>query len=459
VPALDEALLTPPDADAAIAELAGALLRAGVRPGDVVAWQRPNVPDAVLLYRACWRIGAVAAPLHHLAGAADVEVALDLLHPQVFVGLDDVLPASGTLVPRGGIDVPPQALAVALATSGSTGGPKVVLHTHRGLVYKARLMVAVHEVGPDDHILMPAPLAHISGLLNGVLVPGVSGMRVTLMARWEPEAALDVIQREWVTFMIGPPTFFVSLMDAAAFSPDRVDSLRLVSCGGAGVTPAFVERAGTTLGCRVKRTYGSTEAPTVTTWSAADPVERARDTDGRATGAAELRVVDPSTTLEVPTGEVGELAVRGPELFVGYGDPDVTASAFSADGWFCTGDLARVDADGWLTVVGRLDDMIIRGGENIAAAEVESVLEAHPAVREAVVVGAPDDRLGERVCAFVVSGSSGSQPFTLAECQAWFADRRVTRFKWPERIEPVDELPLLTSGKPDRAALRHLLRN
>jgi acyl-CoA synthetase (AMP-forming)/AMP-acid ligase II len=207
-----------------------------------------------------------------------------------------------------------------------------------------------------------------------------------------------------------------------------------------------VSTASQALGCRVKRTYGSTEAPTVTTSTLSDPPSLAAATDGRAVGEAELRVI-----------ETGELWVRGPELFAGYDDPAATRAAFAEGGWFRTGDLATLDGDGWLTIVGRLKDVIIRGGENISAAEVEGVLEAHPDVRQAVAVGYPDPRLTERVCAFVV-GSTG-RPFGLDECRRWFADRGVAKFTWPERVVQVPSLPLLSSGKPDRAALRRLAAN
>jgi cyclohexanecarboxylate-CoA ligase len=179
----------------------------------------------------------------------------------------------------------------------------------------------------------------------------------------------------------------------------------------------------------------------VTTSTPTDSVERARDTDGHAT----------SPFLDMKLSEQGELLLRGPELFVGYADPEQTRAAVTR-GWFRTGDLATIDADGWLTIVGRIKDIIIRGGENIAAAEVEGVLESHPAVRQTVAVGYPDDRLGERVCAFVVT----SAPFDLDECRRWFEERGVARFKTPERVVRLDELPVLAAGKPDRAALTRL---
>ena len=446
-----------PALETRVAALAGGLRAAGVRRRDVVAWQSPNWHEAVLLYRACWRLGAIAAPIHHQAGPADVDGMLGALDARVWLPPDEVRGPSARLpklleagTPVTASAARPSDLAVALFTSGSSGAPKAALHTQRGLAYKARVMIRAHELVPGDSILMPAPLAHVSGLLNAVLIPGALPMRATLMARWNPEDALTTIERERITFMIGPPTFFVGLMSAPGFIPRRVESLRLISSGGAGVTPAFVEQAGGAFGARVKRTYGSTEAPTVTTSTPGDPALRERETDGRATGAAELRVSEPKTERALPAGETGELWLRGPELFVGYADGQATRAAIR-QGWFRTGDLATVDTDGWLTIVGRMKDVIIRAGENIAAAEVEGILEAHPDVRQAAIVGEADPRLGERVCAFVVA----SAPFDLATCRAWFEKRGVAVFKTPERVVQLDELPLLAAGKPDRAALKH----
>jgi acyl-CoA synthetase (AMP-forming)/AMP-acid ligase II len=442
--------------EAEAAALAGGLRASGVRHGDVVAWQAPNWHEVVVLYRACWRLGAIAGPIHHQAGTADVEHMLDLLGPRVFFPREELRGPSARLpglleaaAPVTRSDARATDVAVVLFTSGSTGGPKAVLHTQRGLAYKAKVMAAVHRLEPSDSVLMPAPLAHVSGLLNAVLVSGAVPMAAHLMSRWDPEAALATIETAGISFMIGPPTFFVSLLGAPGFRPERVESLRLVSSGGAGVTPAFVLEASERLHATVKRTYGSTEAPTVTTSAPDDPPERARETDGRAVGAARLRVSDPDTLRARPTGETGELWLRGPELFVGYADADQTVEAFHR-GWFRTGDLATVDADGWLTIVGRMKDTIIRGGENIAAAEVEAILEAHPDVVQAVAVGTPDPTFGERVCAFVVTRG----PFDLEACRGWFERQGVARYKTPERVVALDELPLLSAGKPDRAALK-----
>lgn len=457
------------DADAlsaAVASLAGGLRTAGVARGDAVAWQLPNCTEALALFRACWRLGAVAVPVHHQLGRSEADRLVGVVDPAVVLagpGLalhhrpgvvtvqsgsqgwealarsDPVLTGTAT-----GSD-----LAVALFTSGSTGEPKVVLHTHRALSYKASVMVAAHGLDASDIVLMPAPLSHISGLLSGVLIPAAVGMRTILMERWDPDRAIQLVQDEGVTFMIGPPTFFSAMANAASFSSRAVSSMRLISVGSMTTSADFVASTASAFGATVKRTYGSTEAPTVTTSTWSDPPDRARHTDGRTVSAAELSVVDPESGRAVPAGESGELLLRGPELFAGYADQDQTSRSMHR-GWFRTGDLATLDEQGWLTIVGRIKELIIRGGENIVPAEVERVLESHPSIEQAVVVGYPDAQLGERVAACVIA----TGPFDLDACRNWFVAQGIARFKTPELVVPLDAFPLLSLGKPDREALR-----
>ncbi|HEX4245107.1 MAG TPA: AMP-binding protein, partial [Acidimicrobiales bacterium] len=449
-----------------VAGLAGGLRRSGVCRGDVVTWQLPNWLEALMLFRACWRCGAVAAPLHHQMGAAEVEHMVEVLEPTLAFA-SPALPLSGrdgAALIRGGDDhfeallsAPPvrtspnrpSDLAVVIFTSGSTGRPKAVLHTHRSLAYKALTMTGVHGLSGEDAVLMPAPLAHISGLLNGVLVPGTAAMRTVLMERWDVERGLGLMGAEHISFMIGPPTMFTGIMAAPQFSPGTVASMRVVSSGMMGVSPAFIDAAHEGLGAIVKRSYGSTEAPTVSTCTNLDPQDRCRDTDGRAVGQAEIRVVDPASGRSRRAGQVGEVLIRGPELFAGYAEQADTSAAMHR-GWFRSGDLGVLDEHGWLTITGRLKELIIRGGENISSAEVEQALELHPGISQAVVVGRPDDRLGEQVVAFVV----GPSEIDVAECRRWFAEQGVARFKTPEVVVPVGEVPLLAAGKPDRTALK-----
>lgn len=483
VPVLDAVLRTPPLAEDSlvvdggrrvsaaglertVAGLAGGLGRLGVRRGDVVAWQLPNWWEALALYRACWRCGAVAAPIHHQVGGDEVRQMVDVLEPRVALasgelplfGFDGVLGVRGPDDRFGELAAGPPLtaspsrpgdLAVVIFTSGSTGRPKAVLHTQRSLAYKARVMTGVHGLSAADAVLMPAPLAHVSGLLNAVLVPGAAGMRVVLMERWDPERGLGLMEAERISYMIGPPSLFIGLMELPGFDRRRVAAMRVVSSGMMGVSAEFVAAATDRLGAIVKRSYGSTEAPTVSTCTNLDPPERCRHTDGRAVGQAEIKVVDPATGHRRPAGRPGEVWIRGPELFCGYADPSDTADAVHR-GWFKSGDLGVLDDEGWLTITGRLKELIIRGGENISAAEVERALELHSEVIQAVAVGLPDERLGERVCAFVV----GRAPIDVEVCRRWFAELGVARFKTPEVVVQVDRLPLLAAGKPDRAALR-----
>jgi cyclohexanecarboxylate-CoA ligase len=424
-PSLDALLTRAADPALAgrVARVAGGLRTLGVRAGDAVAWQSPNRDEVALLYRACWRLGAIAAPVHHQMGPADRAIVLECVQPALVVDDLDALP-DGEPVAEPWAET--GRLAAVLFTSGSSGSPKGVLHTQETLAFKATQMQHAHALGPDDCVLMPAPAAHISGLLNGITLPGVVPFRTVFMARWDPEAALTLIERERVTFMVGPPTFFVSMMQSPGFSGSRVATLRLISSGGAGVGEAFVAEAARAFGARVKRTYGSTEVPTIIT-------------DGRTIGPVEVKV-----------DSNGALLARGPEVCAGYVDVAQTEEAFTADGWFRTGDLAAFEPDGRIEIVGRLKDVIIRGGENISAAEIEAVLEAHPDIRHAVAVGQPDAVMGERVVAFVEAPGT----FDLAACRDWFEARGVARFKTPERVVVVDALPLLASGKADRTALR-----
>src|SRR3984957_19711716 len=482
------------DVERFVSELAVGMRASGVRRHDLVAWQLPNSAVSLLLFWACWRIGAVAAPLHRRMGSAEVQAALAQVDPDVVVSAAD-LPASGLpgalVLGPGGSGGPagqhspggleelvalfagaqgrrggaggageraagPSSsdMAVVLFTSGSSGVPKAVLHSHRGLAYKGRLMARVHGLEKGDAVLAPAPLAHVSGLLNGVLISAAVEGPCVLLDPWEPAEGLRLLDAERIAFVGAPPIFFSQMADLSGFSRERVRALRLISTGGASVSPAFVDSTADSYGCRVKRTYGSTEAPTITTSGPGDPYERARDTDGHPVGQAEISVRDAETGSTVRTSDqVGELWIRGPEMFAGYADARLTGAVIARPGgWYRSGDLGSVDSEGWLRVTGRLSDTIIRAGENISASEVEAVLEAHPSVRNAVAVPVADPQLGERVAAIVVTIA----PFDLEACREWFALRGITRFKTPELVIAIDSIPTLAAGKPDRASLRKM---
>jgi cyclohexanecarboxylate-CoA ligase len=449
----------------------------GVRPGDIVCWQLPNWWEAVAFCWGVWRCGAIASPItptlrkHEIGFILDRTNANVIAVPREFRGTDHDAMVRDTGF-RGEIvvvraDIPSTGVApdvevrvddpaVILWTSGTTSDPKGVVHTHQSLRVEADTIAAAHAMQPGEPLLLPMPVTHVAGLTYGILLPVTSAITTVLMDAWEPERALRIVERESIAVMISTPVFLRTMIDHPDFDGTDRTSVRMFSLGGAGVAPAMVREGARAFGCWCKRTYGSTEYPTLTTGRLGDDPELDATTDGRLIGAAELRIVDPQTLADLAPGTAGELLVRGPEMFVGYLDAELDADAFVAGGWFRTGDLARYDG-AYLTIVDRLKDIIIRGGENISAQEVEALLVTHPAIAEAACVPMPDGVMGEKVCAYVIP-NPGSDP-TLEALRAHLLERGLARFKLPERLEVRATLPRTASGKVRKSPLRDELRD
>ncbi len=340
---------------------------------------------------------------------------------------------------------------VILWTSGTTSEPKGVVHTHQSLRVEADTIAAAHAMSPGESLLLPMPVTHVAGLTYGVLLPVTNGITTVLMDTWEPGRALELVEEQSIAVMISTPVFMRTMIDHPTFAATDRASVRLFSLGGAGVAPAMVREGAAEFDCWCKRTYGSTEYPTLTTGRAGDTPERDATTDGPLIGAAELRIVDPATLADLAAGVPGELLARGPEMFTGYLDNALDAEAFVAGGWFRTGDLATYDGE-YLTIVDRLKDIIIRGGENISAQEVEALLVTHPTIAEAACVAMPDPVMGEKVCAFVIA-HPGAAP-ELDAVRTHLVERGLARFKLPERLEIRESLPRTASGKVQKAPLR-----
>jgi cyclohexanecarboxylate-CoA ligase len=470
-----ETRMTVDDLRASASALAGGLWELGVRPGTVVAWQLPNWWEGIVLAWAAWRCGAIVSPITPSLRAREVGFILEqsaarvMVVPREFRGTDypalvretgfagtviDVRGASplpGSSNPPPEVDVTVDDPAVILWTSGTTSDPKGVVHTHQSLRVEADTIATAHDMRAGESLLLPMPITHVAGLTYGVLLPVTSGITAVLMDTWIPARALELVARGHIAVMISTPVFMRTMIDDPAFIGTDTSSVRLFSLGGAGVAPAMVREGAQRFGCWCKRTYGSTEYPTLTTGRAGDDPERDATTDGRLIDRAELRIVDPDTQADVAPGSPGELLARGPEMFVGYLDPALDETAFTAGGWFRTGDLARFDGE-YLTIVDRLKDVIIRGGENISAQEVEALLVTHAGVVEAACVAAPDPVMGEAVCAFVIA-TAGQEP-TLEELRAHLVEQGLARFKLPARLELRHELPRTASGKVQKAPLR-----
>jgi cyclohexanecarboxylate-CoA ligase len=297
-------------------------------------------------------------------------------------------------------------------------------------------------------------LTHIAGIVHALLVPAVFGTTAVLMDRWEGGEGLARIAAERVTYMVGAPTFLRDMAYHPGLTSHDVGSLRLFSCGGAGVDARLVADAAGRLGCVVKRVYGSTEFPTVTTTGPDDPTRRRIESEGRPIGANEIVLDEEGATVDA--GREGEILARGPECFLGYHDAALNADAFTAEGWFRTGDLGTLDRDGYLRITGRRKDIIIRKGENLSARELEDLIAAHPAVAEVAVVGLPDAVAGEIACA-VVRLRGAARPPTLAEVAEHLTAQGLSRRKLPERLEIVEDFPRTASGKILKRELRERL--
>jgi acyl-CoA synthetase (AMP-forming)/AMP-acid ligase II len=302
---------------------------------------------------------------------------------------------------------------------------------------------------------MGSPVTHATGML-GVLGPLTMGEDIHLIDRWDPAHALEVMLEARIGAGTGASVFLSSLLDHPAFTAEHAALMSRVGLGGAPVPLALAERAASH-GITIIRAYGSTEHPSTTGSAFDDPADRRHRTDGRALPGVELRLVDPGGA-DVPAGTPGEILSRGPDLCLGYTDPALTAAAFDDDGWYRTGDIGVLDEQGFLTITDRVKDVIIRGGENVSAAEVEEALQALPGVAEVAVVAAPDARLGERACA-VVRLRPGAAPLTLADVTAHLAGVGLARPKWPEELRLVDDFPRTASGKIRKVDLRAWLRS
>ncbi len=474
---------------AAAERLAGGLAARGTRSGDVISFQLPNWSETLVVMLAAARLGAVANPILPIYRRRELGFILrqagsrvlfipgrlrDTDHRELvrelgseLPALRDVVvvrdqPAAGMLAwaevaaaPPGPVATDASAVALLIYTSGTTADAKGVLHSHDTLLAEARSLGPVHGITAADRVLMPSPLTHISGIVHALLVPAVFGTTAVLMERWEGGDALARIAAERVTYMVGAPTFLRDLASHPELARFDTTSLRLFSCGGADVDPTLVRDAAARLGCVAKRVYGSTEFPTVTTTGPDDPPERRIDSEGRAIGPNEVRVVDEESAPVAP-GREGEILARGPECFLGYRDASLDAEAFTADGWFRTGDLGTLDGAGYLRITGRRKDIIIRKGENISARELEDLIAAHPAVAEVAVVGVPDPAAGEIACA-VVRLSAGARAPALAELTERLTAQGLSRRKLPERLEVVADFPRTASGKIVKRALRDRL--
>jgi acyl-CoA synthetase (AMP-forming)/AMP-acid ligase II len=488
--------LTFADLDRLARRTACGLLHLGLTPGDVISIQTPNWAEWLIMHCAATKIGAVTNSIGAVYRHREVGYILDyaetalMLIPDAFRGFsypamlaelwpklprlrhvlvigDDVPPGMRSF--REFLDSPwedrysasdlaalrpdPNRVATLMFTSGTEANPKGVMHTHNTLATATRQVQESYELSGDDVVFMASPIGHTTALIVGARQPVMYGMTTVWQEHWNPEAAVDLIGGERCTFTVSATPFLYGLVHATNATRDRLKSLRIFGCGGAPIPRELIRRAEGEHGFLVSPLYGSSEVLVNSAITAADRLDKRHTTDGRILPDVEARLVDPDTGTPRRSGEEGELQVRTPALFAGYyKDLGRTREVCSSDRWYSTGDVCTLDPEGYVSVVGRKKDMIIRGGANISAREIEELLFGHPKVASVACVAMPDPVLAERVCAFVICQPGETLGFD--EMIGFLRDQRIATWKLPERLELRDAFPMTPSGKIQKYQLR-----
>jgi cyclohexanecarboxylate-CoA ligase len=471
-----------------VARVARALKSSGVGPGDVVSFQLPSWWEFIAIYLATVRLGAVANPLMPIFRRRELAFMLRQAGARIFVApasfrgfdhgalarqlagelpgmrvllaggqgaesLEAALEAAGGGAAERGTRLQPDDVTQLLYTSGTTGESKGALHTSNTLLGAVHSFADRMGIGGDDVIFMPSPLAHQLGFTYGMLMSIVLGIPLVLIDIWRPARAAQLIEANGATFTFAATPFLADLASLRREGGKRLGRLRLFASSGAPIPPAVAQAARDQLDVAVAASWGMTECASVTVTP--PDGSRATESDGCALANGEVRIVDPDGR-EAPRGEIGALQVRGASLFVGYlKRPQLYR--LDAEGWFDTGDLAYMDAAGYIRICGRSKDVIIRGGENIPVVEVEAALYRMPEVADAALVAMPDPRLQERACAFV-SLRAGKSLDLAAVCR-YLAAEGFSKHFWPERLEVLAEMPRTATGKIQKFVLREIAKN
>jgi acyl-CoA synthetase len=469
------------DVDRAARIFGRGLRERGIGPGDIVVFQLPNWLEAAITFWGTAYAGAAVVPVVHFYGAKELTHIVSVTQPALVITADrfgradylssyadlmgeqdcpwlvvgdgdEALPPGATRFDdwltgeplEAAVEVDPNEPAVIAFTSGTTRDPKGVIHSHRTMGFEARQLSALSP-GDGPPQLVGAPVGHFIGMLNAFICALIRGAAIHMIDVWNPQEVLRLMLAERVGVSGGSTYFMTSLLDHPDFTDEHLAFIPYAGMGGSPVPVAVTERL-TRLGIAVFRSYGSTEQPSITGCYLDEPEIKRLTTDGHALPGVEIQL-----------DEEGQILSRGPDLFLGYTDPELTARALDEDGWYHTGDVGVLDEDGYLTITDRISDIIIRGGENISAQEIEELLLHLDAVAEVAVVAESDERLGERAAAILRVRDGATLP-TLQEVRDYLEGAGLARQKWPESIRQVSDFPRTAAGKVQKYRLRQQLR-
>ncbi|NLY63942.1 MAG: AMP-binding protein [Alcaligenaceae bacterium] len=472
--------------DERINTIAKSLLRLGIQRSDVVSFQIPNSWEFIALSLACMRIGAVANPLMPIFRERELSYMLNFLESRIFIvpamfknfnyeemaqgllpkidslqhivvldgkgdnSFEKVLLNNNDPAPLMATPVEPDDILILLFTSGTTGEPKAVMHTSNTLMAALHGFVDALELKDSEIILGASPMAHLTGYGYLAMLPCVLNSTTVVMDSWNPDTALQIIKDESVTFSMASSPFVLDMCNATEKGAPRSPQFTKFCCAGAPIPPIVIERAHKIMGLTVCSAWGMTENGAITITEPARALEKSSVSDGKAIPGIELKIVD-GHDREVPVGETGRLLVRGASQCVGYyKKPEL--NALTEDDWFDSGDLAFVDMEGYIRINGRSKDIVIRGAENIPVIEIENLLYQHPSIATVAIVGFPDERLGERACAFVTLKDGAH--FSFEEMIRYLKDNKVANQYFPEKLEIRSDLPRTPSGKLQKFLLR-----
>jgi cyclohexanecarboxylate-CoA ligase len=486
-----ETRLTYAKLDRVSDQIAVGLRRQGVVEGDVVSFQLPNWWQFTALHLACLKVGAISNPMMVIFRERELTFMLGLAESKVFVvpaefrkvdhralayAVQPALPKLRKIyaIDSGGDDdfsrliakdatvdelaalkqrqLSPDAVIQLLYTSGTTGEPKGVSHTSNTMLSNLTPFAERLHMGARDVIHMPSPMAHQLGFMYGLVLPVMLGATAVLQDIFEAPEMARQINTEGATWTMGATPFLSDLSDHCIATKTETPTLKVFVSAGAPIPRPLVTKARGALNAAIISAWGMSENGAVTTTRIEDPEDKTTGTDGCALPGMDVRVVD-ANGKPLPTGAEGQLEVRGCSNFIGYMKRPGLAQV-AEGGWFNTGDIARMDHDGYIRIAGRSKDIIIRGGENIPVAEVEGLLFQHPAVAVVAVVGYPDARLGERACAYVVPKAGAT--LTFDQMTAYLREQKMAVQYIPERLQIVTDLPRTPSGKIQKFALRKM---